>query len=191
MYGQDAKIYVLGPLNPVDMVRDLEVPVPCQNLHQIMIPEEVRILNELITEFGDEAYPVTEGGEPRAFPVTAHVDVNRPEDSHSVLNFGVIETLFQQILPRECEQNNTALWLSSVILHELARSQAFENGNKRTAYLASSLFLVKCQAMAGKEEAYFLILGDEFTDKIAAAAVENISREELYDYLKERATELE
>ncbi|MFB6294152.1 MAG: hypothetical protein ABEI97_00170 [Candidatus Nanohaloarchaea archaeon] len=124
-------------------------------------------------------------------PVDEHVDVDRPEDAHEIVNFGVIETLFREILPRECEKNNNALWLSTVILHEIARSQAFENGNKRTAYLASSLFLIKCQAMHGREKAHFLILGEEFTNKIAAAAVGNISRKDLYDYLDERAAELD
>ncbi len=122
------------------------------------------------------------------------METNRSEDYHDFRDPGRIETLIEQILPRECREDNSVLWLTSVIMSEIAQNQAFGEGNKRTAYMTGVLFLIECQIMKD-EDAVYPRLTRDFTDKLSALAIDGtdnedtMSREDFYDYLKQKLTD--
>jgi prophage maintenance system killer protein len=70
-------------------------------------------------------------------------------------------------------------------MSQLASSQAFYEGNKRTAYVVGVLFFVKCQ-LKENDEAVYPRLDRELTDKLSLVATRDMTREELYDYLRDR-----
>lgn len=165
----------------------------CEELSGVLHVEEVVAINRLVTDpenFVDPDGWSIETAVTRT-DMGPEFEVGRKEDYHEVASIGIIESLIEIILPYECRENNDVVWLTAVIMSEIAQNQAFYEGNKRTAYIAGTLFLVKCQLME-RDNAAYPILDRELTDKLALLAVGNsgeddsIGREEFYIYLKER-----
>jgi len=151
-------------------------------------PAEVIGINHLITEPEDHRHQ-TEAGKADAVVhldlMDSELEVGREEDYHSVNNAGIVETLVHTILPHQCQRNNDALWLASVIMQHLASSQAFFEGNKRTAYLTGTLFLIKAQLHEGSK-AFYPLLDTELTNVLSQVATRDMRTEKLYEYLDER-----
>lgn len=174
------------------MLENLELD--CGRIPGIIDVEEVIAINNLITDSDSfEAPESWEEGENMAHAELGgpEFEVDREEDYHEVGSPGIIETLVEQILPRECREESNVLWLTTVIMSEIAQNQAFYEGNKRTAYMIGTLFLIKCQLLEN-DEAIYPMLDKELTDKLSGLAIDNtgedgsISREEFYNYLEQR-----
>lgn len=162
--------------------------IDCERIEDLITVDEIVAINRLITDTESFEDPdIWKEGEEmgRAEIGGPEFDLDRDEDYHHVREPGILETLVENVLPYECEENSSALWLTSVLMSELAKSQAFGEGNKRTAYVTGTLFLVKCQLLEA-EEAIYPYLDRELTDMLSDLAVEEKSREELHDYLEER-----
>jgi len=69
---------------------------------------------------------------------------------------------------------------------EIASHQAFGEGNKRTAYLTSTVLLINSQRKAGVNKAVYPLLNTDMTDMLSAISRDEISREQLYDQLKQK-----
>ena len=172
------------------MLEDMEID--CERISQIIDAEEIIVINELITD--PENFETPEMWESGQKLTDAGIggpefDVDREEDYHQVRSPGIIETLVEIMLPMECRQNRNVLWLTTVIIGEIAQNQAFSEGNKRTAYMTGALFLIKCQLME-IDEAVYPMLDKELTDKISDLAVEktdnkSVNKEKFYNYLKQ------
>lgn len=112
-------------------------------------------------------------------------EVARDEDYHQLRpsGKGLIENLFEFTLPHRCSENNDAVYLSAVVMKEIAESQAFGEGNKRTAYLSGVMFLIKAQALEGFSQAVYPDLTVEFREILQEVAVREKDEENLYKYM--------
>lgn len=155
--------------------------VDCGRLEEFFSPEMVLRINRIVTE--PESYEAE--GYIGSLTTSNSVDVGRPEDHHEKNSFGIVESLSEIILPRECEENSDVIWLSSRIIYELASSQAFYEGNKRTAYLSGMLFLARVQKDSGRDVAVIPVLNQDFVELLQDAAVEDISRDAIYRYIED------
>lgn len=167
--------------------------IDCGRIPELIHPDEIKDINHVITDpdaleepryldAGHAIASVEIGGSPE-------MEISRDEDYHEVAQEGLLEGLVELVLPQACEKNNDALWLAAVIMTRIASSQAFYEGNKRTAYVMGVLFFVKSQFLAGREEAVYPLLDMDLTDKLADAAVHDIDAEDLHDYLAVRLSE--
>ena len=86
----------------------------------------------------------------------------------------------------ECREYNDVLWLASVIMAEIASHQAFGEGNKRTAYLTSTVLLINSQRKAGVEKALYPLLNTDMTEMLSAISMDEIGRDQLYEELKQK-----
>jgi hypothetical protein len=174
------------------MLENLELD--CEKISDIISVEEIVAINELITD--PENFESGRKINDKDTIANAEIggpefEINRDEDYHELGSPGVIETLVETMLPMECRKNSNVLWLASTLMTEIAQNQAFYEGNKRTAYMAGSVFLIKIQLMAF-DEAIYPMLDKELTDKLSDLAVDgtaesnSIDKEEFYIYLKDR-----
>lgn len=164
-----------------------DLRIPCDDLPDLLAVDDIIELNKMITE--PDQYASSD-----ATPVLSHalkdLDTGRQEDYHHPRNIGVIETLLYHILPHECEQDNRLLWLATVIMEHIAQHQAFGEGNKRTAYLASSLFLLRGQITIDKPGTLlYPMLDASLTKTLGTVAIGEISRNELFETLADRLSE--
>lgn len=163
-----------------------EMKVNCQELQRLMDEETTIRFNQMITEApGKELKKLdTRKNKQQSIEVQLELDINREEDYHHIRDESIIQTLYQTILPLECKQKNDALWLSAVITDHLAKHQAFGDGNKRTAYLAGTMFLVRTQVFNGREEAFYPKLTKKLTKDIAKLATDEKTVEEYHKTLE-------
>lgn len=168
--------------------------IDCERLSDILSVNEIKAINELITDPANFENPEEwEEGETLTHAELGgpEFEVDREEDYHTLRSPGIIETLVETQLPMECRQNANILWLTSVIMAEIAQNQAFSEGNKRTAYMSGTLFLIKCQLIE-TDQAVYPMLDKELTDKLSDLAIDNtdeedtLHKEEFHEYLKER-----
>lgn len=112
-------------------------------------------------------------------------EVSREEDYFRVRNRGVLESLVKNRLRYECENDSDLIHLAAFIMKDLAENQVFGDGNKRTAYLAGTMFLVKYQVeMLGKKNAVIPELDDELVTILQDLAVDETGLEELEKFLR-------
>jgi hypothetical protein len=71
---------------------------------------------------------------------------SREEDYHQIINEGILGNLFENILYMECREISDIIRLTAFIVKTLAESQVFADGNKRTAYISGSAFLMSYRA---------------------------------------------
>lgn len=157
--------------------------VDCARVESFINADLVLEINKFITEpesFEAEGYlrAVTESNE--------LVDRGREEDHHEKLSFGIVESLIEIILPKICDnESRDVLWLTSKLMAELASSQAFFEGNKRTAYLAGAMFLVNVQKDQGFDRTVIPILNDEFVEILQDVAIEKEDHVFIYEYMRD------
>ncbi|PSH00559.1 MAG: hypothetical protein BRC30_02895 [Nanohaloarchaea archaeon SW_7_46_7] len=112
-------------------------------------------------------------------------EVSRSEDYFSIRNRGVLESLVETRLKYECGENHDLIHLTGFIMKVLAENQVFGDGNKRTAYLAGTIFLVKYQVqILGMENAVIPELDEELVKILQDLAVQDTGLEELESFLR-------
>lgn len=124
---------------------------------------------------------------------TAEAKSERYTDGHSDDSFGfqqfenlenLVETEFRYI----CEEENDLIYLSAVIMHRIASGHPFEEGNKRTSYLAASYFLIDyIVSRTGLNQAAFPELDSDLLDTLEDIAMdeEKVSPRELANVYRE------
>lgn len=179
------------------MTDDSVLPINCKRKSNLPGVEDIVLLNAVVTETTkafeedllEDAYNDVSSGD---FVKKLNnldmpeMDFEREEDYHHVRNRGILETLVETILPLECKENNDVLWLASVIMTEIASHQAFGEGNKRTAYLTSTVLLINSQRKAGMKQTFYPLLNTDMTEMLSSISMDEIGREELYQELKEK-----
>ncbi len=111
-------------------------------------------------------------------------EISRDEDYFEVRNRGALEGLVQTRLKYECQKNNGLIHLAAFIMKTLADNQVFGDGNKRTAYLTGTMFLVKYQIQVmERPEAVIPELDDELVTLLQEIAVGEAELVELEDFL--------
>ncbi|MFB6193179.1 MAG: Fic family protein [Candidatus Nanohaloarchaea archaeon] len=165
----------------------MALKIDCGEVEHMLSLELVKGLNALVTqspEIEDDAelehvngVPV---GEMDAF------EVAREEDYHQLRpsGEGFVENLIEYTLPHQCrESEGDPIYLTAVLMKELAESQAFGEGNKRTAYLAGVMFLIKAQARNRFSQAVYPDLTAEFRGILQEVAVKEKDEDDLYRYI--------
>lgn len=119
-------------------------------------------------------------------------EVSRDEDYFRIRNRGVLESLVETRLKYECRENNDLIHLTGFIMKTLAENQVFGDGNKRTAYLAGTIFLVKYQVeVLGLENAVIPKLDEELVQILQDLAVEETGLGELEKFLRSVERDIE
>lgn len=119
-------------------------------------------------------------------------EVSREEDYFSIRNRGVLESLVETRISYECRENSDLIHLSAFIMKALAENQVFGDGNKRTAYLAGTIFLVKYQVeIMSMENAVIPELDEELVTILQDLAVGETELEELEKFLKSVEKDIE
>ncbi|QKQ98398.1 hypothetical protein GKQ38_02625 [Candidatus Nanohaloarchaea archaeon] len=164
----------------------MALEIDCESIDDMISIELITGLNALVTqspEIEEEAELEHVNGVPvgdmEAF------EVARDEDYHQLRpsGEGFIENIIEFTLPHSCSENNDAVYLSAVLMKELAESQAFGEGNKRTAYLSGVMFLIKAQAQQGFSKAVYPDLTRDFQEILQEVAVREKDEEDLYRYI--------
>lgn len=119
-------------------------------------------------------------------------EISREEDYFRVRNRGALESLVETRMEYECRGNSDLIHLAAFIMKVLAENQVFGDGNKRTAYLAATVFLVKYQVeVLEKRNAVIPELNDELVEILQGLAVgeEDLQRLESFMRTVERDIE--
>lgn len=173
------------------------LPIDCNNPDNLPGVEDIILLNSIVTET-TKAYEedLLEDTGSNASSTDfmkqldsldmPEMDFEREEDYHHVRNRGILETLVETILPLECKENNDVLWLASVILTEIASHQAFGEGNKRTAYLTSTVLLINSQRKAGMKQTFYPLLNTSMTKVLSSISMDEMGKDELYSEMREK-----
>lgn len=170
-------------------VEDLQVD--CESLENFLDKETVISINQFITETAevknnmDKADDLDVEGFESFLSVfdTEELDFSREEDYHQIINEGILGNLFENILYMECRENSDLIYLTAFIIKTLAESQVFADGNKRTAYIAGSAFLMSYQRQKGIESPIIPRLDDQFVSILQDVAIGEEDIEFLENYL--------
>jgi len=68
-------------------------------------------------------------------------------DDFGIQQMENLENLLETEFYYKCENNSDLVYLSAELMHRIAIGHPFEEGNKRTAYLAACIFLMYYQAV--------------------------------------------
>ncbi|MFB6115019.1 MAG: Fic family protein [Candidatus Nanohalobium sp.] len=170
-------------------MEDLEVD--CSRIEELVSEDQVITANYLVTD-PEGLFSLTEdvdSGPTREIirglqERFESFEVSREEDYFEVRNRGALEGLVQTRLRYECGENNGFIHLAAFIMKALAENQVFGDGNKRTAYLTGTMFLVKYQIdVLGRDEAVIPELEDELVTILQDLAVGETDLGELERYL--------
>lgn len=119
-------------------------------------------------------------------------EVSRDEDYFRIRNRGVLESLVETRMKYECREDNDLIHLTGFIMKTLAENQVFGDGNKRTAYLAGTIFLVKYQVQVlGLDNAVIPELDEELVQILQDLAVKETDLVELEKFLKSVERDIE
>ncbi|MEZ0194288.1 type II toxin-antitoxin system death-on-curing family toxin [Pseudomonas qingdaonensis] len=105
------------------------------------------------------------------------IKMKTPGELCGVLNQASLETAQQSIgMHRYYAQTEDVITLASVLFESLARNHPFHNANKRTAVVATSIFML----MNGYE---LTAPGDDLVEVAVAVVTHDVDRETLEDFL--------
>lgn len=105
------------------------------------------------------------------------IKMKTPGELCGVLNQASLETAQQSIgMHRYYAQTEDVITLASVLFESLARNHPFHNANKRTAVVATSIFML----MNGYE---LTAPGDNLVEVAVAVVTHDVDRETLEDFL--------
>lgn len=105
------------------------------------------------------------------------IKMKTPGELCGVLNQASLETAQQSIgMHRYYAQTEDVITLASVLFESLARNHPFHNANKRTAVVATSIFML----MNGYE---LTAPGDDLVEIAVAVVTHDVDRETLEDFL--------
>lgn len=112
-------------------------------------------------------------------------EVSRDEDYFTIRNRGVLESLVNTRMRYECRENSELIHLTAFVMKTLAENQVFGDGNKRTAYMAGTVFLVKYQIdVLGREQAVIPELNEEMVELLQDIAIGETDIGELEKFLR-------
>jgi len=155
-----------------------------KGLNYISIPEIVEI-NRQITEPGSinrtQEYP--EGYEQKLQNFIGNISKmndeysdGHEEDYFQVNNLSPIQNLVNTEYDWICRKNNNVIYMSAILMHRITAGHAFMEGNKRTAYVAASIYLANYQAHGlGLNEGYIPDLDKDLLDSLEDIAVDETS----------------
>jgi len=130
----------------------------CSQAKDYITVAEITAINVMVTEpeLFDEIVEYEEGYKESLLGIidSASDASNEYSDSHSedyfeIHQIGVLQNLFEAEFRYLCRQNTDILYLSAVLMHRIASGHPYREGNKRTAYLASTIFLMRHQHKMG------------------------------------------
>ncbi|WP_288076745.1 type II toxin-antitoxin system death-on-curing family toxin [Pseudomonas sp.] len=105
------------------------------------------------------------------------IKMKTPQEICGVFSIEALETAQQSVsMHRWYQQTEDVITLASVLFESLARNHAFHNANKRTAVVATSIFML----MNGYE---LTAPGDDLVEIAVAVVTHEIDRERLEDFL--------
>ena len=105
------------------------------------------------------------------------IKMKTPGEPCGVLNRGALETAQQSVVMyRYLKQTEDVITLAAVLFESLARNHPFHNANKRTAVVATSIFLL----MNGYE---LTAPGEDLVEIAVAVVTHEVGRDTLEDFL--------
>lgn len=134
----------------------------CEKVENLINIESVKILNILVTE--PEKYSEYVKGEntkdrkeiqklvEKMTNLSPKYTEHHKNDSHSTSQIENLENLLETELYYKCRENNDFISLTSEIMFRITQGHPFEEGNKRTAFLAGSLFAINHQLQKTEPE---------------------------------------
>jgi len=169
-----------------------ELEVDCDSIEELMDVGRVVTANYLVTD-PEGLFQVAEDVDSR--PTRDMVEalqqrfesfeVSRDEDYFTIRNRGVLESLVNTRMRYECRENNDLIHLAAFVMKTLAENQVFGDGNKRTAYMAGTVFLVKYQVdILGRDQAVIPELNEEMVDILQDLAIGETDIGEMKNFLK-------
>jgi prophage maintenance system killer protein len=169
----------------------MSLKVECDRVSELYSTDQVVTANYLVTDpeglfaaadvDSSPTREVVEGLEERF----DRFEVSREEDYFRVRNRGALESLAENRMRYECRENSDLIHLAAFVMKVLAENQVFGDGNKRTAYLAGAVFLVKYQVeVLGKKNAVIPELDEELVEILQALAVGEEGLQRLEKYMK-------
>ncbi|MFB6175079.1 MAG: Fic family protein [Candidatus Nanohalobium sp.] len=166
------------------------IEVECSRIEEMVDVNQVLTANHLVTD-PEGLFRKTEvDSKPTREMISGlqqrfeSFEVSREEDYFRVRNRGVLESLVDTRLRYECRKNSDLIHLAAFIMKDLAENQVFGDGNKRTAYLAGTMFLVKYQVdVLGRPEAVIPELNEELVTILQELAVGDTGVDELEKFL--------
>lgn len=78
---------------------------------------------------------------------SSRTSLGNTNDRFNTSNEGTLQNLLEYEFHYICQQNNDLIYLASSLMHRIVEGHPFEEGNKRTAYTATCLFLITYQTM--------------------------------------------
>ena len=162
-----------------------EIRLECGKIPEMLKVEEIIRINRIVTEPEKSSAKQDQNGTMKAEIAGSGFEVSRDEDYHHIRERGQLETLVDTMLPYECREQSEMVSLTAFLMSEIARSQIFAEGNKRTSYVAGTLLLIKAQMLA-RNEAIYPRLDKEMTDILSEVARGHRGRDDLEEYLTKR-----
>lgn len=170
----------------------MSLVVECEKLGNLIDLDQIVTANYLVTDpeglfertEGVDSGPTRDmiGAMQRRFE---SFEVSRDEDYFRIRNRGVLESMVETRIKYECRENDDLIHLTGFIMKVMAQNQVFGDGNKRTAYLAGTIFLVKYQVeVLGTENAIIPELDEELVKILQNLAVEETGLGKLKKFLK-------
>jgi len=129
--------------------------VDCTRLKDSISLEDIKGLNKIVVapeeyreELGLEQDKVKIFADMlKASNKTDNYSTGHENDEYYFGNPGPITSLLDTELSIKCRRNNDPIYLSAVLMHRITEGHCFEEGNKRTAFLAASIFIARWQAI--------------------------------------------
>lgn len=162
----------------------LDILLECDRVSDLLPAQEIVDINNMVTEPDEYSGEDVESGL-EADIGGSDFEVAREEDYHHVRERGQLETVVETMLPYECREDSELVNLTAFLMTEIARSQVFAEGNKRTSYVAGTLFLIKSQMLA-RNEAIYPKLDTEMTKVLSEVARGAMNRQRFEKYLRQR-----
>jgi len=132
---------------------NIEFKTDCSELKSLIDLEDIKSLNKMVVapekyreELGLDKEEVTIFSEMlEASRQTGNYEIGHENDDYNLGNPGPITSLLETEFSLKCRENNGPIHLSSILMHRITEGHAFEEGNKRTAFLSASVFIVRWQ----------------------------------------------
>jgi len=137
----------------------IDFKTECSSLEELIDLQDIKNLNKMVVapekyreELGLDEDEVTVFSEMLdASRETGNYEIGHENDDYHLGNPGPITSLLETELALKCRENNDPIYLSAVLMHRITEGHSFEEGNKRTAFLAGSVFIVRWQLKINPE----------------------------------------
>lgn len=175
--------------------------VDCSELDSLLDIDSVKALNLMVTEPSRfEEYYDKYGFEDKKSlkqliemltEASAEYSGNHENDSYGESQIGTLESLMETELYYKCREESDFIELMSEIMFRITAGHPFEEGNKRTAFLAGSLFALNYQGlMLELEKQAIPVLDEDLLDTLEDIADnEDMNPEDISDVIRKRMTE--